>query len=352
MIAAIRRARRALLDLLLAEPARFSFDAAIAVLMRATGRAEPGAAVRFRAATGLGFVPSDILSAERDGAGFSVTTGLIGLTGPAAELPRPYTETVIAEQRRRSPALAQFLDMVAQRAVAQFAAAGIKYRSHRAADAAAIQADGQRPGMRDGMRESLLALTGYAVPGDMTRLLAGPEPLLFYAGAFSTRPRSADRLAALLSDWLGQTVTVVQFAGSWISLGPEQMSTLPKGDRPGQYCQLGIDAAIGSRAWDIQSRVVLRLGPLPLAAFQTLLPGRRLLARLVSLAQAYLEGEIGFAINPVLAADAVPPLELQATASPNLGWNTWLPTSGRRRLDAADAVFDANDIDLSGGAGA
>lgn len=346
MIAAIRRARRALLDLLLTEPARFSFDAAIAVLMRATGRAEPGAAVHFRAATGLGFVPSDILLAERDGAGFNVTTGLIGLTGPAGELPRPYTETVIAEQRQHSPALARFLDMLAQRPVAQFAAAGIKYRPHRAADAAAVHADGQRAGIRDGMRESLLALTGYALPDDTARLLTGPEPLLFYAGAFAARPRSGDRLAGLLSDWLGQTVTVEQFAGCWISLGPDEMSALPKGDRPGRFCRLGIDAAIGSRAWDIQSRIVLRLGPLPLAAFQALLPGQPLLARLVSLARAYLEGEIGFTINPVLAADEVPALELQTAASPNLGWNTWLPISGRRRYDAADAMFDANDIDL------
>jgi type VI secretion system protein ImpH len=172
--------------------------------------------------------------------------------------------------------------------------------------------------------------------------------LLFYAGAFATRPRSADRLGALLSDWLGQTVTVEQFAGSWISLGQDQMSALPKGDRSGQFSQLGVDAAIGARAWDIQSRIVLRIGPLPLAPFEALLPGGRLLARLVSLARAYLEGEIGFAINPVLAADAVPPLALQAAAPPNLGWNSWLPTGFRRRRDAADAVFDTQDIDVSG----
>ncbi len=348
MTAAIGRARPALLDLLLAEPARFSFDAAIAVLMRATNRADPGDAARFHAAVGLGFVPSDILSVERDGAGYNVTTGLIGLTGPAGELPRPYTETVIAEQRRRSPGLADFLDALAQRPVAQFAGAGIKYRPHRAADAAAIQTSAGQAGIRDGLRESLLALAGYAFPGDTARLRVGPEPLLFYAGAFAARPRSADRLAALLSDWLGQTVTVDQFAGSWISLGPDQMSTLPRGDRPGQFSQLGIDAAIGARAWDIQSRIVLRVGPLSLAAFQALLPGRRLLARLASLVQAYLEGEIGFAVNPVLAADAVPHLELQTTTPPNLGWNCWLPTSGGRRDDAADAVFDVRDIDTSG----
>jgi type VI secretion system protein ImpH len=348
MKAIAHRARRTLLEQLLEEPRRFRFDAAIAVLMRATNRSDPGTAVRFHAVAGLGFVPADILSVAREGNDYTVTTGLIGLTGPAGELPRPYTETVITEQRRRSPALARFLDMLAQRPIAQFAAAGMKYRPHRAADAAAIQATAGHPGVRDGLRESLLALTGYTFPGDAARLLVGLDPVLFYAGIFAARPRSADRLAALLSDWLGQTVVVEQFAGSWISLSPEQMSALPKGDGAGQFSQLGIDAAIGARAWDIQSRIVLRIGPLSLSEFQSLLPGRRLLARLVSLVQAYLEGETGAVINPVLAADAVPPLELQAITPPNLGWDSWLPTSDRRRHDAVDAVFDVRDIGASG----
>jgi type VI secretion system protein ImpH len=338
---------RSLLQTLLDEPSRFSLDAAVAVMMRASGKGDPGAAIRFRAAVGLGFVPSDVLAVERNNAGFRATTGMIGLTGPAGVLPRPYTEMVNAEQRRRSPALASFLDLLAQRPAAQFTAAAIKYRPHRAADAAAIGEQTQ-DAPRDGLRGALMALTGYGLADGASRLLAGAEPILFYAGAFAARPRSADRLGAILSDWLGRPVTVEQFAGTWRKLEEDQVSALPRGGRPGQFGQLGVDAAIGASVWDIQSRIVLHVGPLPLAVFNALLPGSKLLARLVSLVRAYLEGEIGFAINPVLAADEVPPAELSPSTPPNLGRNAWLPTSAKRRTDAADAVFEADDIDISG----
>jgi type VI secretion system protein ImpH len=335
---------QSLLQMLQDEPWRFDFDAAVAVMMHAAGRGDPGAAISFHAPPGLGFVPADIVSVAPEGDGFHATIGLLGLTGPSGVLPRPYTETVNAEQRRRSFALAGFLDLLAQGPLAQFAAAAIKYRPHRAADAAAIGAK-QAGRAKDGMRDALLAFTGYAMPGAADRLAMGSDPQLYYAGAFAAWPRSADQLAAILSDWLGQTVEVEQFAGAWLSLGPEQQSTLPSDGRPGRFHQLGVDAAAGARAWDIQSRIVLRIGPLSLAAFAALLPGGVLLKRLVALTRAYLGDQIGFAVNPVLAADAVPPVRLGGAEAPRLGWNGWLPMSKKRQRDATEARFGARDVD-------
>jgi len=324
---------RSLLQALLSEPSRFSFDAAVAVLRRAGA-----GAIRFQALPGLGFVPADVLAVKRSAAGFSVVTGLLGLTGPGGVLPRPYTEAVNAAQRRRSPALAAFLDMMAQRLLGAFAGAAVKYRPHLAADAAA--AGGQAD---NGLRRSLLALTGTRPEHSPGRASPGADPLLFYAGAFAARPRSADRLAAILSDWLGQAVEVEQFVGTWLELGRDQITALPTSGRAGQYNQLGVDAAVGARAWDIQSRVMLRIGPLGFDQFQALLPGRELLRRLSSLAHAYLNGETGFAINPVLAADAVPKPTLGPASPCLLGWTSWLPVSGKRRHDAGDAVFPAHN---------
>jgi len=342
----VRRTRAlTVIQTLIEEPGRFSFDAAISVLMQAAGRAEPGDAVRFHAVSGLGFVPADVLEVERDDLAFRATVGLIGLTGPSGVLPRPYTETVNTEQRRRSGALANFLDLLAQRPIAHFAEAAIKYRPHRTAEAAAIAARGGGPMPSDGMREILLALTGYGTPQLAPRLAVGTDPLLYYAGFFAAHPRSADRLEALLSDWLGQRVEIEQFAGAWLSLGPDQMSALPAGDRPGNFNRLGVDAAIGDRSWDVQSRIVLHIGPLDLDRFEALLPAGELLARLASLVRAYLGFETGFAVNPILAAASVPPLEMSDTQAPRLGWNSWLPTSGPRRLDAAEAVFEAELIE-------
>jgi type VI secretion system protein ImpH len=343
----VQRAR-SLLELLIDEAAHFSLDAAVAVMMRAAHTDDPGAAVRFLAATGLSFVASDIVQVERSDTGFRATVGLLGLTGPSGVLPRPYTETVNAEQRRRSPALAFFLDLLAQRPLAQFVSAGIKYRPHRNAAAASLRGEAQAV-EADGLRQMLLALTGYGTPHLAPRLAVGTEPLLFYAGLFAARPRSAERLAALLSDWLGQRVTVEQFAGAPLRLDREQRSSLPSATRRGRFNQLGVDAAIGRSCWDPHARVLLRIGPLPLERFESLLPDGRLLRRLASLVRAFLDGETGFAINPILAADAVPPLALGGARHARLGWNCWLPVRAPRQRDATEAVFDGDAITIIGG---
>jgi type VI secretion system protein ImpH len=339
---------RSLLQTLIEDPGRFGFDAAVAVLMQVAGRAEPGEAVRFRAASGLGFVPADVMAVEQDSDGARATVGLIGLTGPSGVLPRPYTDIVNTEQRRRSPALAEFLDLLAQRPIAQFAHAGIKYRPHRAAAAAALADGSTAAAPAEGLRDILLALTGYGTPHLAPRLAVGADPLLFYAGLFASWPRSANRLAAIMSDWLGRAVEVEQFAGAWLPLAPDEMSVFPVGDRPGQFCRLGVDAAAGSRAWDVQARIILHIGPLDLTRFEAMLPDRDLLRRIAALARAFLGLETDFAINPILAAASVPALEVSATAPPRLGWNSWLPTAGTRQKDATEALFEAGLIESFG----
>lgn len=395
--------RRTLLETLLAEPERFEFNAAVAVLRQAAGQPGPAgrgggpvhasvhAPVRFRAAAGLAFVASDVAAAGRDAAGFHLETGIIGLTGPSGTLPRPYTELVNAERRERSPALAEFLDLLAQRPIAAFAAAGVKYQPHRAARAAhrrapgAVSADaagavpddapcatGPRDaGPRDaapcgagpyddgpcddapyndalcddvpadGLRHALLALAGYGTDHLAPRLAAGTDPLLFYAGLFAAHPRPADSLAAMVSDWLGQPVAVEEFAGAWLDIDATTASALPRAGGPGQFNRLGVDAAIGARCWDIQSHVRLRIGPLPLTGFGSLQPDQPLFARLCSLVRAFLGPHLGFAVNLVLAAAEVPAPRLCARTASRLGWNTWLPTEGPRERDGTEPVFEA-----------
>jgi type VI secretion system protein ImpH len=334
---------RSALARLATTPRRFGFDAAVRVLTRARQTQDPADAMRFRAPVGLVYPPADILEVRPQAdAPPEVTVGLMGLTGPSGVLPRYYSEVVTQALRSRSAELRDFMDLLAHRFVAFFARGGAKYRPARTAEAASLGAGG-----RDPIAQVLLALTGYGTPHLTDRLAAGAEPLLHYAGLFALRPRSADRLGAMLTDWLGMRVEVVEFAGAWLPLPPDQRTRL---SITGAWCRLGVDAAAGVRAWDPQARIILRIGPLDLHAFQRLLPNRVALHRLVSLVRAYVGFELGFAINPVLAARQVPPLRLDATANPPplLGWNTWVPGPDggfRARQDAADAVFEAEVIE-------
>ena len=335
---------RSLLSTLATEPRRFRFDAAIRVLTRARGTDDPAAAMRFRSPPGLVYPSADVVEVRQQGEGVpELTVGLMGLTGPSGVLPRYYSEVVTQTLRSRSTALRDFVDLLAHRFVAFFARAGSKYRPARTAEIAGQNRDGRE----DPVRQMLLALTGYATPFLTDRLAAGEVPLLHYAGLFALRPRSAERLEAMVSDWLGMPVEVIEFAGAWLPLPPDQRTRL---SAAGQWCQLGLDASAGVRAWDPQARVILRVGPLDLCGFQRLLPDRLALHRLVSLVRAYVGYELGFAINPVLAARDVPMLRLEAAADPppRLGWNSWVPgpASGPlMRADAADAVFEAEVIE-------
>ena len=335
---------------LLAEPRRFRFDAAVRILTRAAKTSDPAEAVRFRSSPGLAYPAAEVAAIvpPADGRSPQLTTSVIGLVGAAGVLPRLYTEALTTTLRNRSRALHDFVDLLSHRIVGMFARAGIKYRLNRAAETETIA---DTPGAGQ-VTEALLAFTGFATPHLVPRLRVGSDPLLHYAGLFATRPRSAEKLAALVSDWLGRKVEVVQFAGAWLELPPDQRSSLARGRHPGQWNGLGVDAAIGVRAWDPQSRIVLRVGPLDLKAFTTLLPDRPGLQRLVALVRAFLGFETAFAVNPVLAGPEVPPLllDMAADPAPRLGWNTWVPgpespVPGIRRPDAAEALFEAEIVE-------
>ena len=333
---------RTTLATLAATPRRFRFDAAIRILTQARETDDPAEAARFRTPPGLVFPPADVLNIHGDGKP-DVTLGLMGLTGPSGVMPRHYTEFVTQTLRGRSTALHDFLDMLSHRFVAFFARAVMKYRPARAAETAALRT----PPRPDPVTQVLLSLTGLGTPNLTPRLLTGTEPLLHYAGLFAMRPRSAERLGALISDWLGMRVEIVEFAGAWLNLPPDQRTRI---GAFGQFNRLGVDAAAGIRAWDPQARFILRIGPLERAGFDRLLPDRMALHRLVALVRAYVGFELGFAINPVLAANDIPPLRLDSTSepAPRLGWNTWLPAplgSIRDRIDAADALFEAEVIE-------
>ena len=332
---------------LAADPRRFRFDAAVRILMRLRRTTDPAEAVTFRTPPGLAYPAAETagLNPPANGEAPSLTTPVIGLTGAGGVLPRFYTEMVTASLRNRSRSLHEFLDLLGHRFAAFFAGAGIKYRLSRSAESAAAA----RPPAPVPASDALLAFTGYATAGLADRLTVGVEPLLHYSGLFAGRPRSAEKLAQLVSDWLGRKVEVVQFAGAWLPLPPDQRSAMPLGRRPGQWNTLGVDAAIGVRAWDPQARIVLRVGPLDRAGFESLLPDRAGLQKLVSLVRAFLGFEIGFAVNPVLSGPEVPPLNLDGRSA-RLGWNSWVPSPqppvpGLPRADADDAVFEAEIVE-------
>lgn len=332
------------LEALATEPGRFGFDAAVRVLLYASRRNDPAEVARFRSIPGLAYQGADVTSVQAGDEGLppAMTVSVMALAGVSGVLPRHYTEVLTAALRVRSHALHEFLDLLAQRFVAQFAQAGARYRPHRALETAAL---GGAPEGGDRFTAVLLALAGQRYAELAERSGAGIAPVAHFAGLFAAHPRSAERLRALASDWLGRPVEVREFAGAWLPIMPDQRTRLAGPETAGRFERLGVDAAIGVRTWDIQAGIVLGVGPLSRADFLAMLPEGPLFRGFVSLVQAYLGLETGFAVNPVLAADQVPPLRLAAAEDgwePRLGWTTWLQTPAAPRQEhGCQAVFAA-----------
>jgi type VI secretion system protein ImpH len=329
-------------------PHRFRFDAAVRLLVLGSRHVADGDKVLFKGLPVLSQPVAEVVDVELPTAGQRAVlrTPLIGLVGPSGVMPRWYTELVAQANRARSRGIADFFDLLAQRFVMAFAQAGAKYRLARSAevaDPAVVEAEPIGAGV--------LAFTGFGTAHMVERLAAGPEVLRYYSGYFSARPRSADRLAAMVSDFLGRRTELREFVGAWLTLSADQQTRLPRGRAAGAYNRLSVDAVIGTRAWDQQARFVVRVGPLNRAEFEALLPDRRKLGELVSLIRAYVGWEADFAVQLVLAAPEIPVLRLAGPGiadAPRLGWTSWAPSTTDRlkgRVVVDDAVFAATLVE-------
>lgn len=336
------------LALLQAHPERYGFFQAVRLLLRGAGipagtRAIPPDALRFGATLGLFFPPNEIASIDRpvwagaDGPQL-MRVNFMGLAGPSGVLPRHYTEWLMALRQARDPAAQDFLDLFNHRLIELFWRAWARHRPE-----VALESDAE-----SGVHRHVYDLIGMGTPylygslfprraaGSQARRRPLPGAALgYYAGLLSQRPHGAGSLAQVMSDYLRAPVAVESCVGTW--------QEVPAGDRTRlgrQAATLGRQCVLGSRFWDRQSTLRLRVGPLRRRHFEQLLPppDKRAgwLDGTVELARFMTGLALDLRIRLAVRADEVRPLRLggAATDAARLGWNTWL--GGRRSARPAD----------------
>jgi len=346
-----------LIEALQASPERFELVQAVRILERAAALAAGAAtwaqgppaearvggdtdprkeAVRLRAAPDLAFPAAELAGYEagEHGQRPALAVTALGLNGVSGVLPSYYSEMILEAQRGRNPAMRDFLDIFNHRALSLFVRAAEKYRIAPGFERAGGEA-------RDPIAGVIYALVGLGEPSLRERQAAPDTAIAYYAGLYAHQPRNADGLAQILSDYFERPATVGQFKGSWGFLPPQEQTRLTSGTAAGAFSQLGVDSVCGSRVFDVQSAFRISLGPMSYEQFMAFLPGSRQMAALNALTRTYVGPALVFDIQLILAADEIPPLTFarDAAGGARLGWNTWLPTSGRRG-DAVDAVFD------------
>ncbi len=312
-------------EVLFAEPYRFDFFQAVRLLERiyATRKpvghaSEPGhEAVRFRTLTGLNFPASQVYALEREGddpdrpAPPQMTVAFMGLTGPSGVLPHPYTELLMERLRNKDRALVEFLDQFNHRLVSLFFRAWEKYRFPI----------GVERGLDDRFTEFLFDIVGLGTRGLRRRFSFADEGLLSYGGLIANQPHSASAMAGILSDYFGVPAAIEQFKGQWLKLDPESTSTLGRANH-----QLGVSTVVGTRVWDMQSKLRVRFGPLSLEQFTAFLPNGTAFKPATEITQFFAGLEFDFDIQLVLQKKQVPACNLSTKAKPALGWTTWLKT--------------------------
>jgi len=335
-------------EVLFAEGYRFDFFAAVRVLewlyperQPVGGKADAaGEIVRFRSRASLSFPASVIYevvrpSEQAETARMIVT--FMGLTGPLGVLPRHYTELLSERARQKDHALHDFLDLFHHRLVSLFYRAWEKYRFPISYERTKARQRGE-----DRFSAYLFDLIGMGTPGLRGRVEIGDEALLLYAGLLAQHPRSAAAVAGILTDYFEVPVDIIQCTGEWLTLAESDRSRLGAAEHNNA---LGDGTVLGSRVWDQQARLTLRVGPLSLPDFCDFLPAGIGFRRFVQFAEFLAGQEFDFDIRLVLRASEVPWCRLGQTgmAAPRLGWSTWLKTR-EFTCDADDAVFSGHGL--------
>lgn len=320
--------------------------------------------VRFKSVVGLNFPTSDISEVKvREAAPGSppkrrlehlhdyppvtaeetpiseMSVNLMGLAGALGPLDMPATELIIERAAKKDTALKDFLDIFNHRLIS------LLYRirkMHR------IGLEDEPPG-QDKISKYLFSLIGLGTDGMKGRMQVRDRSLLHYAGLFSQQPRSIVGLELILSDYFQIEVKGHQFVGQWCELDETQWTRI--GEVSGQNHVLGQGAVVvGTRVWDQQSKIEIRLGPLSYPQFLNLIPTGWGYRALCDLTRFYLGDMVDVSFRLVLKGEEVPLPMLGMIDEPLLGWTSWLavhhPPPGASSPFAPNKVEDDAQVEL------
>lgn len=306
------------------EPFRFEFFQAVRLLEKVYPDKKPVGreampneeVVRFRSRVALDFPPSQVHEFGKSVDEFTEEEKLemfinfMGVIGVSGVLPSYYTETAMNRIRYGDTAFWSFTDIFTHRAVSMFFRAWEKYRFPVAYE----RGD-------DDFTSYLFDFAGLGTEGLRGRMHLEDESLLPYLGLITQRPHSATSLGQIISDYFRINAKLEQFFGQWIDLDKESITKLNQANST-----LGVDAIIGTRIWDQQSKFRLILGALSFNEFRAFLPDGTANKPLRSIIRFMVNLEFDFDVQLILQAKQVPStiLTTRAKRRPMLGWTSWL----------------------------
>lgn len=258
----------------------------------------------------LGFAPSPLASftPPAEGRPGRLTVLFQGFFGPNGPLPLHLTEYARERQRHAGDAtFSRFADVFHHRLLMLF------YRAWAQAQPVVSH---DRP-EADRFATYVGALFGGAPVSVHRHHGLDFRTRLYFAGHLSGQTKNPDSLAAMLSEALGVAVRVEEFVGEWVSLPPEARWRLGRSPQSGY---LGLSATLGGRAWMVQHKFRVVLGPLEPGQHHGFRPGGDQLAYVTKLVGAFAGDELRWDLKLRLKQ----PEATRLGRSGNLGWSAFL----------------------------
>jgi type VI secretion system protein ImpH len=329
------------LQAFLKKPFEIRFFQAVRLLRRwlpartPVGRFFPPAseAARFVAHPSLAFPASEIqeLTLPADsGSPAIMKVNFMGLSSPVGVLPTPYTELILERAQKKDNALRDFLDLFNHRLISFFYRAWEKYHFFVSYEL----------GEPDSVTPLMMSLLGLGTEGLAARQLVPDQALIFYSGLLTQKPRSAQNLKQLLTDYFQVKVEIEQFVGTWVPLRKIDQTVLD--DSGSSMQRLGLGAIVGDEVWDQQSTVRVKLGPLTREQYLNFLPrdAAQAYRDLKSLLKFWANDELDFEVQLILQGKQTPGFDLESDKSGELllGWTTWINNRPMER-DPSEATL-------------
>lgn len=259
----------------------------------------------------LAFAPSTIAEVlpGKEGQPERLMVWSFGLYGPNGPMPTHLTEYVRERLRQfDDPTLARFSDIFHHRLLLLFFRAWSDVQPTTSLDIAGDDHFGRFIG----------SIIGFGEASQRHRDEVPDHAKLFLAGHLTRATRNPEGLARAISIYFRVPVQVQEFCLHYLELEPTQQTRL---SRDACNSQLGVDAVVGSRVPDAQSKFRLRIGPLDLPQYERFLPGGEDFQALIDWTRNYLGIEYAWDFELVLKREQIPRCQLGGAG--RLGWTSW-----------------------------
>jgi len=263
---------------------------------------------------------------DRPEASPRIRTRFLGYYGPQGAMPLSTTVEARLWSSQHDPSFVHFTDIFVNRFLQLF------FRAW--ADARPI-AQADRPDA-DRFVRFVGSFAGTGTDAFLARDRLEDIAKVSFAGLTGSRIKSAVRLSQLIEGILQVKAEIEERVGSWLVF--EASDQMALGSR---HSGLGLDAALGVRAYSISDKIRIRITANSLEQYKRLLPAGELSEILTDLVFYYLGHRFEFDVELGLAAELAPPVRLGTSGE--LGWTSWMapkkPPPGKKTY-LRDARFD------------